>query len=71
MNVLVSEKKVANDPLNQMATESPVRMVEGGGAGNWPSSKDSAMCGSQLKNVAAEELGLLLKGTDFMETKQT
>ncbi|KAJ0006863.1 hypothetical protein Pint_30795 [Pistacia integerrima] len=48
-----------------MATESPMRMVESGGARNWPSSKDSVMCGSQLKNMAAEELGLLLKGHRF------
>ncbi|XP_044496932.1 pumilio homolog 5 isoform X2 [Mangifera indica] len=42
-----------------------MRMVESGGARNWPSSKDSAMCGSQWKNMAAEELGLLLKGHRF------
>ncbi|KAJ0074933.1 hypothetical protein Patl1_35233 [Pistacia atlantica] len=48
-----------------MATESPMRMVESSGARNWPSSKDSAMCGSQLKNMAAKKLGLLLKGHRF------
>ncbi|KAJ0105935.1 hypothetical protein Patl1_19532 [Pistacia atlantica] len=56
---------MANYPLNQMATESPTRLVESGGARNWPSSKNSAMCGSQLKNMAAKELGLVLKGHRF------
>ncbi|CAI0410055.1 unnamed protein product [Linum tenue] len=45
-----------------MATESPVRMVEGCGARKWSSSKDAAIYGSPLKSLAAEELGLLLKG---------
>ncbi|KAJ0048015.1 hypothetical protein Pint_16852 [Pistacia integerrima] len=48
-----------------MATESPMRMVESGRARNWPSSKDSAMCGSQLRNMVTEELGLLLKRHRF------
>ncbi|CAN1139532.1 Pumilio homolog 5 [Linum perenne] len=43
-----------------MATESPVRMVEGR---KWSSNKDAASYGSPLKSsIAAEELGLLLKG---------
>lgn len=45
-----------------MATESPMRMVESGRATKWPSSKDAAVFGSPLRNMAAEELGLLLKG---------
>ncbi|KAJ0075490.1 hypothetical protein Patl1_35204 [Pistacia atlantica] len=48
-----------------MATESPMRMVESSRARNWPSSKDSAMCGSQLRNMVTEELGLLLKRHRF------
>uniref|UniRef100_A0A6N2LN22 PUM-HD domain-containing protein n=1 Tax=Salix viminalis TaxID=40686 RepID=A0A6N2LN22_SALVM len=48
-----------------MATESPVRMVESGGARKWSGSKDSAALGSPLRSMAAEELGLLLKGQGF------
>ncbi|CAK7323765.1 unnamed protein product [Dovyalis caffra] len=48
-----------------MATESPMRMVEGGGARKWSSSKDSAVLGSPLRSMASEELGLLLKGQGF------
>lgn len=50
-----------------MTTESPMRMIEGGGGRNWPSSKDPAIFGSGVKNMAAEELGLLLKGQRFHE----
>lgn len=45
-----------------MATESPVRMVESSRGGKWPSTKDSAAFGSPLRSMAAEELGLLMKG---------
>ncbi|TXG69553.1 hypothetical protein EZV62_004488 [Acer yangbiense] len=48
-----------------MATESAMRIVEVSVAGNRPSSKDSAIFGSRLKNMAAEELGLLLNGNRF------
>ncbi|KAL5823696.1 hypothetical protein ACOSQ4_021596 [Xanthoceras sorbifolium] len=48
-----------------MATESAMRIVEGSVAGSRPSSKDSAIFGSRMKNMAAEELGLLLKGHRF------
>lgn len=48
-----------------MATESPMRMVESGGARKWSSSKDSAVLGSPLRSMAAEELGLLLKRQGF------
>lgn len=48
-----------------MATESPMIMVEGGGARNWHSSKDSAVFGPGFENMGAEELGLLLKGQRF------
>lgn len=46
-----------------MATESAMRIVEGN-VTNRP-SKDSALFGSRMKNMAAEELGLLLKGHRF------
>ncbi|XWS16600.1 hypothetical protein CRYUN_Cryun34aG0103600 [Craigia yunnanensis] len=45
-----------------MATESPMRMIESSGATKWRSSKDSLVFGSQLKNLGAEELRMLLKG---------
>uniref|UniRef100_A0A6P4AFH2 pumilio homolog 5 n=1 Tax=Ziziphus jujuba TaxID=326968 RepID=A0A6P4AFH2_ZIZJJ len=45
-----------------MATESPVRMVESSRGGEWPSTKDTATFGSPLRSMAAEELGLLMKG---------
>ncbi|CAI0442105.1 unnamed protein product [Linum tenue] len=45
-----------------MATESPVRMVEGCGARKWSSPKDAAIYRSPLKSVAAEELGMILNG---------
>ncbi|KDP25046.1 hypothetical protein JCGZ_22581 [Jatropha curcas] len=45
-----------------MATESPMRMVESGRAGKWPSSKDAAIFGSPLNVVAAENPGLLVEG---------
>ncbi|TXG69498.1 hypothetical protein EZV62_004433 [Acer yangbiense] len=48
-----------------MATESAMRIVEVSVAGNRPSSKDTAIFGSRLKNVAAKELGLLLNGNRF------
>ncbi|KAK4839214.1 hypothetical protein QYF36_020125 [Acer negundo] len=48
-----------------MATESAMRIVEVSVTGNRPSSKDSAIFGSRLKNMAAEELGLLLNGNRF------
>ncbi|PIA43873.1 hypothetical protein AQUCO_01800130v1 [Aquilegia coerulea] len=44
-----------------MATESPMRMLESTGVRNWPSSKDVATY-TASGNIAAEELGLLLKG---------
>ncbi|XP_021681629.2 pumilio homolog 5 isoform X2 [Hevea brasiliensis] len=48
-----------------MATESPMRMVESGRATKCPSSKDAAIFGSPLSNMAAENLGLLVKGHRF------
>ncbi|XP_043709835.1 pumilio homolog 5-like isoform X2 [Telopea speciosissima] len=48
-----------------MATESPMRLVESAGARNWPSSKEAATFASSSNNMAAEELGLLLKGQRF------
>lgn len=39
-----------------------MRMVESSGATKWPSSMDAATFVSPLKNMAAEELGLLLNG---------
>ncbi|XP_043813167.1 pumilio homolog 5 isoform X3 [Manihot esculenta] len=50
---------------SRMATESPMRMVESGGARKCPSSKDAAIFGSPLNNMAAENLGLLVKGNRF------
>ncbi|XP_075640376.1 uncharacterized protein LOC142612141 [Castanea sativa] len=44
-----------------MTTESPVRMVESSGDRKWHSSHDAATFGSASKNMAAEQLGLLLK----------
>lgn len=45
-----------------MATESPVRMVESSRSRKWPSPKDAATFGPPLRSMAAEELGLLVKG---------
>ncbi|KAJ4962183.1 hypothetical protein NE237_022122 [Protea cynaroides] len=48
-----------------MATESPMRLVESTGARSWSSSKEAATFASSSNNMAAEELGLLLKGQRF------
>ncbi|XP_042485388.1 pumilio homolog 5-like [Macadamia integrifolia] len=48
-----------------MATESPMRLVESTGARNWSSSEEAATFASSSNNMAAEELGLLLKGRKF------
>ncbi|KAF5739213.1 pumilio 5 [Tripterygium wilfordii] len=48
-----------------MATESPMRLVESGRSGNWSSSNDTPIFRVPLKDLAAEELGLLLKGHRF------
>ncbi|KAK9281483.1 hypothetical protein L1049_004386 [Liquidambar formosana] len=45
-----------------MATEIPMRMVDSSGPGKWASRKDAATFAIPLNNMAAEELGLLLKG---------
>ncbi|KAI4335387.1 hypothetical protein L6164_014033 [Bauhinia variegata] len=46
-----------------MATESPIRISEAGG--KWPSLKEAASYGSPSRNMAAEDLGMLLKGHRF------
>ncbi|CAN6452663.1 unnamed protein product [Victoria cruziana] len=46
----------------EMTTESPVRLVGNGGARTWSSSKETASVTSPSDNVAAEELGMLLRG---------
>ncbi|KAL2970730.1 hypothetical protein AAZX31_15G155900 [Glycine max] len=43
-----------------MATESPIRISEAGG--KWPSHKEAAAFGSLSRNMATEDLGILLKG---------
>ncbi|KAM7253832.1 hypothetical protein ACFE04_031514 [Oxalis oulophora] len=48
-----------------MAMESSMRMVEGSESRNWSPAKDVSNYGSPLKNMAAEELGLILKGQRF------
>ncbi|XP_059644942.1 pumilio homolog 5 isoform X2 [Cornus florida] len=53
-----------------MATESPMRMVEGSGARKWPFSKDAATFASPLNNAAEDELGLLLKEHRFNRDQQ-
>ena len=46
-----------------MATESPIRISEAGG--KWPSLKEAASFGSPARNMATEDLGILLKGHRF------
>jgi len=46
-----------------MATESPIRMSET--SGKWPSHQETATFAVSSASVAAEELGLLLKGHKF------
>jgi len=46
-----------------MATESPIRISEAGG--KWPSHKEASAFGSTSRNMAAEDLGILLKGHRF------
>ncbi|KAF7806671.1 pumilio-like protein 6, chloroplastic isoform X1 [Senna tora] len=46
-----------------MATESPIRIS--GAGGKWPSLKEAATCGPPSRNMAAEDLGILLKGHRF------
>ncbi|KAJ7955817.1 Pumilio-like 5 [Quillaja saponaria] len=46
-----------------MATESPIRISESGG--KWPSHKEAATFAAASGNMAAEELGILLKGHRF------
>ncbi|PPR90636.1 hypothetical protein GOBAR_AA30048 [Gossypium barbadense] len=45
-----------------MATESPMRMIESSGATKWRTSKDALVFDSQLKDMEVEELTMLLKG---------
>ncbi|KAF6141790.1 hypothetical protein GIB67_027968 [Kingdonia uniflora] len=45
-----------------MAAESPMRLVESSGSSNWPTSKEALGFVSSSTNMAAEDLGLLLKG---------
>ncbi|KAB1213229.1 hypothetical protein CJ030_MR5G022406 [Morella rubra] len=45
-----------------MATESPMAMVESSRVGEWPSSKHAAAFEFPLKNMAAEQSGMLLMG---------
>lgn len=52
-----------------MATESPMRLVESTGVRKWPSSKEVANF-STSSNMAAEELGLLLKGHRYQLGKR-
>ncbi|KAF5177130.1 Pumilio-like protein [Thalictrum thalictroides] len=52
-----------------MATESPMRIMESTGVRKWPSSKDAATYTSS-GNIAAEELGLLLKGHRFQVNRR-
>ncbi|CAK9146116.1 unnamed protein product [Ilex paraguariensis] len=53
-----------------MATESPVSIVESSGAGKWVSSKDAVTFRSPLSNMAADELGLLLKGNKIHKNQR-
>ncbi|KAK7265235.1 hypothetical protein RJT34_32851 [Clitoria ternatea] len=46
-----------------MATESPIRISEAGG--KWPSLKEAAAFGSSSRNMATEDLGVILKGNRF------
>lgn len=46
-----------------MATESLIRISEAGG--KWPSHKEAAAFGSSSRNMATEDLGILLKGHRF------
>ena len=46
-----------------MATESPIRMSET--SGKWPTHKEAVTFASSSASMAAEELGLLLKGRGF------
>ncbi|XP_050221982.1 pumilio homolog 5 isoform X2 [Mercurialis annua] len=48
-----------------MATESPMRMVESGGARNLPSSKDAGIFRAPLNHMTADTLGLLVKEHRF------
>eukprot|EP00268_Persea_americana_P035332 TRINITY_DN34871_c0_g1_i1.p1 TRINITY_DN34871_c0_g1~~TRINITY_DN34871_c0_g1_i1.p1 ORF type:complete len:1027 (-),score=203.40 TRINITY_DN34871_c0_g1_i1:965-4045(-) len=48
-----------------MATESPMRMVGSSGARKWPSSKETMAFTSSSSNVAAQELGFLLREHRF------
>ncbi|KAG2398559.1 Pumilio-like protein [Vigna angularis] len=46
-----------------MATESPIRISEAGG--KWPSHKEATAFGSTSRNMATEDLGILLNGHRF------
>ncbi|XP_019439368.1 PREDICTED: pumilio homolog 6, chloroplastic-like [Lupinus angustifolius] len=46
-----------------MATESPIRISKAGG--KWPSLKQAATYGPPSRNMATEDLGILLKGHRF------
>ncbi|XP_073003084.1 pumilio homolog 5-like [Typha latifolia] len=48
-----------------MATESPLRLTERSGSGNWPVDKGIAAFASSTGNLVAEDLGLLLKGQRY------
>ncbi|XP_077214609.1 pumilio homolog 5-like [Tasmannia lanceolata] len=45
-----------------MTTESPMRVVDSSRAREWPSSKDPTTFTSSSSNMAAQELGFLLRG---------
>ncbi|RYR13853.1 hypothetical protein Ahy_B04g070625 isoform H [Arachis hypogaea] len=46
-----------------MATESPIRISEAGG--KWPSLKEGSTFGSPARNMATEDLGILVQGHRF------
>ncbi|XP_008781738.2 pumilio homolog 5-like isoform X3 [Phoenix dactylifera] len=54
-----------------MATENPLRLLGGSGAGNWPISKDAATFSSSTSCIAAEDFGLLLKGNGYHGDRST
>lgn len=56
-------KEGANQYFSDMATESPIRIS--GAGGKWPSLKEAASFSSPSRNMAAEDLGILLKGHRF------
>lgn len=63
-STLVQKSVVIAKPKRKrrMATESPMAMVESSRVGEWPSSKHAAAFEFPLKNMAAEQSGILLMG---------